>query len=317
MCLDEDWETQFSGMSSERLSCQSTPKSAAYMIYTSGSTGKPKGCVITHQGISNHLQWFKNKFPLKKTSKFLHRTPYTFDASVWEYIWPLIVGSRTILANPGGHRDLDYQIRLIQEKNITDTQFVPSMLQVFLEEKNADKCSSLQRVFVGGEALSLELVKRFYEKLPNAKLIDTYGPTEATVACTFWEWSPNDKQLTIGYPTPNNRIYILDEFLRPAPIGEFGEIHIGGVQVAREYWKRPDLTTEKFIEDPFCHKKGSRMYKTGDRGRFLSDGKIEYQGRLDLQVKIRGFRIELGEIEGALVKHSSIKQAAAIAKRLH
>ncbi len=318
LLLDREWDKEVSSYPISRPSLLNTMDDIAYMIYTSGSTGKPKGCPNTHRNIGNYLQWVKTKHPMSVTDKLLFRTPYTFDVSVPEILYPLLCGASVVVAAPGKHGDISYIVNLIREKKITEIGFVPSTLQVFLEENGVKNCTSLKIVTAIGEALPPETVKKFYECLPQAKLINSYGPTEAAVAVTFWDCSPSDlSNVPIGYPIPNNLIYILNESGVMCPVGVYGEIFIGGTQVANGYWKRPELTRERFVKDPFAKDPKARMYKTGDRGRFLTNGSIEYQGRIDFQVKVRGFRIELGEIEAVLLEHEAIKQAAVIVKKLH
>ncbi len=314
--VDSEWDQKFKNQSEIRLKNMCEPNSAAYMIYTSGSAGGPKGCVIEHKGIANHLQWFKKTFNLSTQDRFLFRTPFSFDASVWEYIWPLMVGAKVVVCPPLKHRDAQTQVNIILDKSITAVQFVPSFLSIFLDEPQLARCKSLKYVFTGGEAISVELVKRFYEILPKSQLIDTYGPTETTVACTYWKWKKTDKTPTIGVPTPNNRIFILDPYNNPMPFGAWGEICISGVQVCREYWKQPQLTELKFTQTPLPMPNYSRMYRTGDIGRFLKNGTIEYKGRNDNQIKIRGFRVELGEIENTILENEEINQVALVVKQV-
>jgi len=187
------------------------------------------------------------------------------------------------------------------------------MLQIFLEEKGVENCTSIKRVICSGEALPYELQKRFFERL-NTELHNLYGPTEAAVDVTYWRCRNRSERriVPIGFPVANTQMYILDGRLQPVPIGCTGELHIGGMQVARGYLNRPELTAEKFIPDPFSSHPGSRLYKTGDLSRYLSDGSIEYLGRTDFQVKIRGMRIELGEIESLLLELDDINQCAVM-----
>ena len=317
ICLDE-WKEDVSSQSQKRPPVKNQPEDIAYMIYTSGSTGKPKGCMNTHRGIANYLQWTKNKFPIGPGSKVLQKTTLSFDVSVAEIFWPLISGAALVMLKPDGHKESGVIVKAVREMGITDLRLVPSMLQLFLEEADVGECISLNRIIVSGEALPAPLVKQFYRRLPTAKLINLYGPTEAAVDCTFWECDPKEDLaiIPIGFPIPNNQIYVLDEKGGAVPQGEYGEIFIGGIQVSKGYWKRPDLTKERFVPNPFSKNPQEKMYKTGDRGKFLKSGAVEYQGRMDFQVKIRGFRIELGEIETVLLEHPSVKQAAAVAKKI-
>ncbi|HEY0602555.1 MAG TPA: amino acid adenylation domain-containing protein, partial [Herpetosiphonaceae bacterium] len=285
-------------------------------IYTSGSTGQPKGAMNTHVAIVNRLLWMQDAFGLTVSDRVLQKTPFSFDVSVWEFFWPLLTGATLVVAKPGGHQDSAYLVDLIARERITTLHFVPSMLQVFLDEPQLERCHSLRRVICSGEALPLALQERFFTRL-QAELHNLYGPTEAAVDVTWWPCQPNSALHTvpIGRPIANTQIYILDQQLRPVPVGVPGELHIGGVQLARGYLHRPALTAEKFIPDPFSPTANARLYKTGDLARFLPDGAIEYLGRLDFQVKVRGFRIELGEIEAALGQHPQIREVVVVARQ--
>nr|AXN93624.1 PuwG [Symplocastrum muelleri NIVA-CYA 644] len=315
VCLDTDWENINNNQTEKNLVSDVTVSNLAYVIYTSGSTGKPKGVTISHQAICNHMLWMQIAFPLKAADKVLQKTPFSFDASIWEFYAPLLVGAQLVMARPGGHQDSDYLSEAIAKYQVTILQLVPSLLQILLESKEFENCTSLRRIFCGGEALPVELVKRCQEKL-NTQLHNLYGPTEATIDATFFTCQTNlpEKIVPIGRPIANTQIYILDSDDRPVPIGIRGELHIGGAGLARGYLNRPDLTQEKFIPNPFSNKPNSRLYKTGDLARYLPNGNIEFLGRIDNQVKIRGFRIELGEIEAALATHSQVRQAIAIAR---
>jgi amino acid adenylation domain-containing protein len=291
------------------------PDSAAYMIYTSGSTGKPKGVVNIHRGLVNRLLWMQDTFQLGAGDRVLQKTPYSFDVSVWEFFWPLITGACLVVARPGGHRENDYLVRTIVNEAITTIHFVPSMLSLFLTANDLDGITTLRQVMSSGEALPLDLTRRFFAKLPAAKLHNLYGPTEAAIDVTHWECTPASTRnvVPIGRAIANIKLHVLDEAMAQVPDGETGELHIGGVGLARGYWKRPELTAERFVKDPFSPDPGARLYKTGDLARVLPDGSIEYLGRLDFQVKLRGFRIELGEIEAVLLKHPSVLEAVVIA----
>ena len=297
ICLDSEWDA-IASESGRDLEGEATANNAAYVIFTSGSTGRPKGAVNEHRGIVNRLLWMQDEYHLTSEDRILQKTPFSFDVSVWEFFWPLQVGAQLVIAKPGGHRDNAYLIDMIRNHGITTLHFVPSMLQMFLEEPEVKSCISIRRVICSGEALSYELQKRFFERL-NTELHNLYGPTEAAVDVTYYECQreSNLRTVPIGRPVANTRIYILDPSMQPVPVGVGGELHIGGVQVARGYLNRPELTAEKFIPDPFSEDPEARLYKTGDLARYLPDGNIEYLGRMDYQVKIRGLRIELGEIE--------------------
>ena len=293
-----------------------TGQNIAYVIYTSGSTGKPKGVPNVHEAIVNRLLWMQAAYPIGAADRVLQKTPYSFDVSVWEFFWPLMTGACLVVARPEGHRDPNYLVDLIVESNITTLHFVPSMLRIFLEAQGVERCTGLRRVICSGEALPFELQERFFQKLGTAELHNLYGPTEAAVDVTYYPCKPNSGRTTvpIGKPVWNTQIYILDRHLQPVPVGIPGELHIGGVQLARGYLKRPELTAEKFIPDPFGNEAGARLYKSGDLARFLPDGNVEYLGRMDFQVKLRGFRIELGEIEAVLDRHADVRQSLAMVR---
>jgi amino acid adenylation domain-containing protein/non-ribosomal peptide synthase protein (TIGR01720 family) len=290
------------------------PDNLAYVIYTSGSTGRPKGAMNAHRGIVNRLLWSQRHFGLTADDVVLQKTPFSFDVSVWEFFWPLVAGARLVLAKPEGHRDPLYLSQLIEREGVTTLHFVPSMLQAFLEAGEPARCGSVRRVMCSGEALGAEVRDRFFERLPGAELHDLYGPTETGVEVTFHACAPGEPTVPIGRPVANTRIHVLDGRLGETPIGIPGELHIAGVQVGRGYHGRPDLTAERFVPDPFAAEAGARMYRTGDRARWLASGEVEYLGRLDAQVKVRGFRIEPGEVEAALRRHASVGDAAVVAR---
>jgi amino acid adenylation domain-containing protein len=312
--LDADWPV-IAQQSTTAPAPAVTAADLAYMIYTSGSTGKPKGAMNAHRGIVNRLLWMQDTYRLTTADVVLQKTPFSFDVSVWEFFWPLLTGARLVVAKPGGHQDPQYLVDVIEQHGVTVLHFVPPMLQVFLESADRQRCRSLRHVICSGEALSYELQEKFFATL-DAQLHNLYGPTEAAVDVTAWTCQRNSplRIVPIGKPIANTQCHILDPQLQPVPIGEPGELHLGGIQVGRGYHHRPELTAEKFIPDPFRSEPDARLYKTGDLARYLPDGNIEYLGRLDHQVKIRGFRIELGEIEAALAAHSAVKQVVVVAR---
>ncbi len=315
VCLDSEWPV-IARQSTASPNIALTPDNLAYMIYTSGSTGKPKGAMNTHRGICNRLLWMQDAYQLKADDRVMQKTPFSFDVSVWEFFWPLLAGARLVVARPEGHRDAAYLVELINAQQITTLHFVPSMLQVFLREPRVESCRSLRRVICSGEALPYELQETFFGRLPAVELHNLYGPTEAAVDVTYWACQKGSplRTVPIGKPIANIQMYVLDPQLKPVPPGEPGELHIGGVGLARGYHNRPELTAEKFIPDPFSEKPGARLYKTGDLARHMPDGNIEYLGRLDHQVKIRGFRIELGEIESVLAQHPGVAETVVVAR---
>ena len=274
------------------------PRDAAYVIYTSGSTGEPKGVVIEHHAIVNRLLWMREHYGFTADDRVLQKTPATFDVSVWEFFLPLLCGATLVLAGPDAHRDPTELARLIRSQDITTAHFVPSMLDAFLAAP-ASEGLRLRRVFTSGEALDATLRDRFHGRV-QAELHNLYGPTEAAVDVSWWPASAGDRSrpVPIGFPVWNTRLYVLDARMQPLPVGVAGDLYLGGVQLARGYLGRDDLTNERFLADPFLP--GQRIYRTGDVARWRGDGAVEYLGRSDHQVKLRGLRIELGEIEAAL-----------------
>ena len=288
----------------------------AYVIYTSGSTGLPKGAMNEHRGVVNRLRWMQAMFAIDARDVVLQKTPCSFDVSVWEFFLPLMSGARLVMARASGHRDPAYLADTIRREQVSTIHFVPSMLHAFLDHGDTAACASLKQVICSGEALPAALAATFFRQLPDVGLHNLYGPTEAAVDVTAWACVAGDgaSSIPIGRPVANTRIYILDGYGQPVPVGVAGEIFIGGVQVGRGYLNREALTAERFLSDPFAHDADARMYKTGDLGRWRADGNIEYLGRNDFQVKLRGFRIELGEIEHRLATHPAVAQTVVLAR---
>ena len=314
--IDGEWPV-FAGEPTEAHRDAVVPDSLAYMIYTSGSTGRPKGVPNTHRAIVNRLLWMQDTYKLTASDSVMQKTPFSFDVSVWEFFWPLLAGARLVMARPGGHQDAAYLTALVAHSGVTTMHFVPSMLQVFVEDPGLARCKALRQVFCSGEALSADLRTRFFDRHP-AELHNLYGPTEAAVDVTSWHCARNDLRpvVPIGRPIARTQMHVLDRRMQPAPPGSPGELHIGGIGLARGYHRRPDLTAEKFVPDPYGPP-GARLYRTGDLARWLADGTLEYLGRLDHQVKLRGFRIELGEIEAALTRQRGVHEAVVIVREDH
>ncbi|KRP90506.1 MULTISPECIES: non-ribosomal peptide synthetase [Pseudomonas] len=286
----------------------------AYVIYTSGSTGQPKGVGNTHGALAERLQWMQATYQLNETDVLMQKAPISFDVSVWECFWPLITGCRLVLAGPGEHRDPHRIAQLVQEHGVTTLHFVPPLLQLFIDEPLVAECTSLRRLFSGGEALPAELRNRVLARLPAVQLHNRYGPTETAINVTHWQCAASDGERSpIGRPLGNVICRVLDEQLNPLPAGVPGELCIGGIGLARGYLGRAGLTAERFVADPLGAA-GTRLYRTGDRARWNADGVLEYLGRLDQQVKLRGFRVEPEEIEARLLAQVGVAQAVVLVR---
>ncbi len=297
-------------------------QNVAYAIYTSGSTGLPKGVLVEHHSAINRIDWMQKAYPLRAGDVILQKTPISFDVSVWELFWWSFTGVTVSLLAPGGEKDPEQIIETIERDKVTTLHFVPSMLQAFLEYVQATRATkrlrSVKQVFASGEALGVHHVRLFHALLGdmNAKLINLYGPTEATVDVSHHLCVSDDRAVTvpIGKPIDNIRLYVVDRQLRKQPLGVPGELVIAGVGLARGYHQRPELTAERFVDNPFDGE--TRIYRTGDLARWNEKGEIDYLGRIDNQVKIRGYRIEIGEIEARLRQHPSVKDAFVMAHAL-
>lgn len=304
---DADWEGE------EREPAGPVGDDLAYLIYTSGSTGRPKGVPTTHRAIVNRLLWMRGAYDVGPADAVLHKTPTGFDVSVWELFLPLLTGARLVVAKPGGHKDAAHLRDTIAGRGVTVAHFVPSMLDVFLAEDDIERCADLRRVVCSGEELIPYTAREFTTRLPHCALANLYGPTEAAVDVSAWECAGPLDTVPIGAPVDNTRLHVLDADLCPAPVGTPGELHIGGVQVAPGYHRRPGLTAARFVPDPYGPP-GARLYRTGDLARWRADGQLEHLGRIDQQVKIRGLRIEPGEIEAALRAEPSVVAAAVVVR---
>lgn len=286
-------------------------ENTAYIIFTSGSTGRAKGIAISHYALARHMEWFVKTFVVNRNDVILQKTPFCFDASVWEFWAALMTGAKLLMAKPGGHQERNYLVETIAAEKVTLLQVVPTLLEILLQEPGFPRCSSLRLVFSGGEALKQRVWQKFRSTLP-VPLVNLYGPAETTidVAYHFCREREYTDTIPIGKSVPNIQLYVLDSNLEPVPFGTPGELFVAGEQLARGYWDAPQLSAASFLPDPFSDRPGSRMYRTGDRARYLPDGTLEFIGRLDRQMKIRGVRIEPGEIIAAIEAQSWIVRAA-------
>ena len=295
--LEEGW-SQLDDMPVDTPNVVIDPSGLAYIIYTSGSTGMPKGVMVTHSNLF-HSTAARLQYYQKKVNSYLLLSSFAFDSSVAGIFWTLIEGGTLILPAPGDERDIEQLARLIMRHQVTHTLALPSLYRLLLDYAPSGSIDSLQTVIVAGEACPTDLWKAHVSRLPAAMLFNEYGPTEASVWSSVYRLTGRSDQrsVPIGRPIPNYRLYVLDGQNRPVPIGVPGELVVGGPGIVPGYWKRPDLTQERFLSNPFGE---GRVYRTGDRVRWLPDGNLEFLGRVDHQVKIRGYRIEPGEIETIL-----------------
>ncbi|MFJ6781615.1 amino acid adenylation domain-containing protein [Streptomyces yangpuensis] len=292
-----------------------SPDSLAYVIYTSGSTGRPKGVMIEHRSIAGQLSWLHAAHGIDRTRVILQKTPISFDAAQWEILAPA-VGAVVVVGGSGIHRDAEQLVHAVKTHSATTLQCVPTLLQALLDTEGFDSCSSLEQVFVGGEALSKPLARTFLKTLPGCTLINLYGPTECTInssSFTVAESTLGDgpNSISIGSPVDATDYHVLGPDLAELAVGEVGELHIGGIQVARGYLHRPDLTAQRFMDNPFGP---GRLFRTGDLAYWNADGTVQFTGRADNQVKLRGFRVELDEIRLAIETHDWVRHAAVLVK---
>ncbi|MBF0813751.1 non-ribosomal peptide synthase/polyketide synthase [Staphylococcus saprophyticus] len=306
--------------STDNLSKVTDVKDLMYVIYTSGTTGKPKGVMVPYKGVMNRLHWMIDKYYINNEDTILFKTPFTFDVSVWEIFGPTMVGGQAILLPSGEESNPEKITSLIDHHNITMVHFVPSMLGVFIDfiksTNRVEYIATVNYVLASGEALKAEQVNQFNALIGepnNSLLIDLYGPTEASIEVIYYPCAPGETydKIPIGRPIANIQAYIMNEDESLMGIGVPGELCIGGVGVTKGYLNRPDLTDEKFIDNPFGE---GKLYRTGDLAKWSTTGNVEYLGRIDEQVKIRGYRIELGEIESLLRQINLISDVAVVAK---
>ncbi len=321
--LESDWKI-LSGQSPENLTRSANAEDLAYIIYTSGSTGKPKGVMLTHRGLVNHGTASIDLYGLTPRDRMLQFASISFDIAIEEIFPTWFAGGAVVLRSDDMPLDAADFLRWIGQKQVTaldlPTAYWHELVHGAAEtQEHLPDC--LRLVIVGGEKASASAYVTWL-KIGGGRVrwVNTYGPTEGSVIASAYEPDPArpfPENLPIGRPIANVQLYVLDSDLQPVPVGEAGELHIGGAGVARGYLNQPELTNAKFIADPFSASPSARLYKTGDMVRYLPDGNIEFQGRVDFQVKIRGFRIELGEIESVLEKHPAVAQAVVTAREVN
>jgi aspartate racemase len=316
ICLDTGWGL-ISQESEENLNSGVNAANLAYIIYTSGSTGKPKGTMIVHQGLVNYLSWCIKTYAVADGVGSPVHSSIGFDATITSLFSPLLVGQRVVFL-PEKQEIEALSAVLCSQSNFSLVKITPAHLALLSELLLSKQAAGQTRaLIIGGEALSKKSISFWQTHAPETRLINEYGPTETVVGCCVYE-VPAQTTLSglvpIGRPIANTQLYILDRSLQPVPIGVTGELHIGGDGLARGYLNQTDLTTQKFIPNPFSNQPGERLYKTGDLARYLPDGNIEFLGRIDNQVKIRGFRIELGEIEAVLGQHPAIDETVVMVR---
>ncbi len=314
ICLDQDWAAIARAQSTNPVSGVSFAN-LAYVIYTSGSTGKPKGVKIQHKGFANYLNWCIQAYTVDQGSGSPVQSSISFDATITSIFSPLLVGQKVVLLPETN--EIEALVELLKSSdNFSLIKITPAhleMLKYLLPP--ADAPQRTRALIVGGEALLGNNLAFWRDHAPQTKIINEYGPTETVVGCCIYEITTDtclSAAIPIGRPIANTQLYILDRLLQPVPIGVKGELYIGGDGVAQGYWRREDLTAERFIPNLFSDDPAARLYKTGDLARYLPDGNIDYLGRIDDQVKIRGFRIELGEIETILGQHPDVERLVVI-----
>jgi amino acid adenylation domain-containing protein len=293
------------------------PSNLAYVMYTSGSTGRPKGAMIPHRGLVNYLTWAARAYDMAGGSGAPVSSTLSFDLTITSVFTPLVAG-RTVVMLPQTGEIEALVDTLVNRGGYSLVKITPAHMELLARLVPADRVRGATRAFViGGEALPWETVAFWHQHAPGTRLINEYGLTETVVGSTIYDALPGGGSfgaVPIGHPIANTQLYVLDRDGRPAPIGVQGELFIGGVGVGRGYLNRPDLTAMRFVPDPFSGQTGARMYRTGDRARWLPNGEMEFFGRIDHQVKLRGYRIELGEIEASLLSHPGVREAVAVVR---
>ncbi|WP_399894596.1 amino acid adenylation domain-containing protein [Streptomyces sp. BBFR51] len=310
-----DW--RFAAHSTDEADVTVHGDALAYVIFTSGSTGRPKGAMIRHEAISERLLWQIHEIlGFGHDDASLFKAPLSFDISINEIFLPLVSGGRLVVLRPGGERDPHHLLGVIAEQRVTFTYLVSSMLDVLLEMAgDSGRLDSLRHVWCGGEVLTPELYERFRTRL-DIPLYHGYGPAETTIGVSHVIYRGEAERLStsIGRANPNTQLYVLDEELRPVPVGVGGELYAGGLLLGRGYVGAPGLTASRFVANPFADD-GSRLYRTGDLARFAPDGSLDFLGRADNQIKIRGMRLEIEDVEIGLAEHPGVRHTCVVAKK--
>jgi len=320
VCLDGN-PSVLADENAENPSAATTADSAAYVLYTSGSTGVPKGVLGLHRGALNRFAWMWRTYPFQPGEVCCLTTTLNFVDAVWELLGPLLKGVPIVLIPEEVVKDFGPLVETLATNHVSRFVLVPSLMDALLENEPhlAGRLPDLKLWTCSGEALSVDLVRRFRAAVPETRLINLYGSSEVAADVTCCDTTTLDldtlTSIPIGRPIDNTQTYIFDEFGQPVPIGVTGELYIGGANLARGYLDRPDLTEERFVANPFSTEPGARLFRTGDRARYRADGAIEYVGRVDNQVKIRGSRVEPGEVEAVLAQHPTIRDVVVMADR--
>ncbi|WP_405825446.1 amino acid adenylation domain-containing protein [Streptomyces sp. NBC_00838] len=311
----DDWK--FGSHPAEGTGTSVPGAALAYVIFTSGSTGRPKGAMIRHEAISERLLWQVNEIlGFGHDDASLFKAPLSFDISINEIFLPLVSGGRLVVLRPGGERDPHHLLSVIAEQRVTFTYLVSSMLDVLLEMAgDTGRLDSLRHVWCGGEVLTPELYERFRTRL-DIPLYHGYGPAETTIGVShvIYRGAAERLSTSIGRANPNTQLYVLDDELRPVPVGVGGELYAGGFLLGRGYVNAPGLTASRFVANPFADD-GSRLYRTGDLARFAPDGSLDFLGRADNQIKIRGMRLEIEDVEAGLAEHPCVRHTCVVAKK--
>ncbi|MFN2529804.1 MAG: amino acid adenylation domain-containing protein [Pyrinomonadaceae bacterium] len=314
--LDGDWR-EIARESSQNPTRGADAANSAHLIYTSGSTGLPKGVLSSHRASVNRFSWMWKHYPFADGEICCQKTALSFVDSIWEIFGPLLQGIPLVIIPDDTVKDPQEFITALSVNEITRLVLVPSLLRVMLEIGDAAKqLTDLRYCFCSGETLPVDLATSFRAQLPHTKLVNLYGSSEVGADVTYHEVRSTEllETIPIGRPIANTQIYILDSDWQPVPVGILGELYVGGEPLAYSYLNRPELTAEKFVPHPFSRDRGARLFRTGDIGRYLADGNIEYRGRRDTQVKVRGFRVELEEIASQLTNHPQVHQAVVVAR---